>query len=315
MQTSNLKIQTLNFLKLFSFLFVFVILHFKVLSFNLPSVSAQSRLTYPIAELGFCRDAKECYLYCEIPENKAACWSYGKYIVGNDVLGVTTMNADEKRMMEEKAKRYNVTFPIADLGNCAGPQECRDFCENPANQTVCMDFARKKGFDKEMERSDGMDANRRNELLDKAKIELGCTSMESCSRICENDHELCKTFAKKYGVYKEPPQPRDRYTIKEKQELMQNARLELGCTSMESCKSTCEKNPERCMAFAKKHGIGDDEKEEEKQEKPKEQFGNRQYQRGEPDNDASDYHNERFDDDGMPELGENLLPGKRDCDS
>ena len=36
--------------------------------FLLPSsVSAQSRLTYPIADLGYCCDAKECYLYCEFP--------------------------------------------------------------------------------------------------------------------------------------------------------------------------------------------------------------------------------------------------------
>ena len=74
--------------------------------FLLPSwVSAQSRLTYPIADLGYCRDAKECYLYCEIPENKAACWSYGKYKLGSDVLGVTTMSTEEKQMMESKAPR------------------------------------------------------------------------------------------------------------------------------------------------------------------------------------------------------------------
>ena len=131
------------------FLFPFTVFLFPSLVF------AQSRLTYPISDLGYCRDAKECALYCEIPQNKAACWSWGKYKLESRVLGVTTMSEEERRMMETKAKQYNITFPIADLGNCAGPQECRDFCEEPSNQTTCMAFAKKKGFDKEMERPGG----------------------------------------------------------------------------------------------------------------------------------------------------------------
>lgn len=219
--------------------------------FLFPSiVSAQSRLIYPIFDLGYCRDAKECSLYCQIPENKAPCWSYGKYKLGTDVLGVTTMGEEEKRQMQQKAKQYNVTFPIADLGNCAGPQECRDFCEQVANQQVCMDFAKKKGFQKE---------TARDELLQKAKTELGCTSMESCKVICDQDNTRCGAFAKKHGVYQEPPQSTGRYSAEEKQELMKKAQTEMGCTSMESCRSTCEKDPQRCMDFAKKHGFDKNE--------------------------------------------------------
>lgn len=262
--------------------------------FLLPSpVSAQSRLTYPIADLGFCRDAKECYLYCEIPEHKAACWSYAKYKVGSDVLGVTTMSAEEKQMMESKARKYNITFPIADLGGCASPQECRDFCETPTNQTTCMEFAKKKGFDKELERSPGgLDPKKRDELMENAKTELGCTSMESCSKICESDHTRCESFAKKHGVYQEPPESRSRYSAQEKQDLMRKAQSELGCTSMESCKSACEKNPERCMEFSKKHGLDKGERETPER---REQYENRENQEGPPDGDFPDSDRKRFD--------------------
>lgn len=238
--------------KLFYSLIVFLLFSLAGL---VVSASAQSRLTYPIPDLGYCRDAKECSLYCDIPQNKAACWSYGKYKLGSDVLGVTTMSEEEKRMMESKAKQYGITFPIADLGGCAGPQECRDFCEQPTNQQACMDFAKRKGFAKEMERPDGMDAGKRDELIQKAKTELGCTSMESCSQVCETDHSRCESFARKHGVYQEPPPSSGRYSSEEKMQLMQKAESELGCTSMESCKSVCEKNPQACMAFAKKHGF------------------------------------------------------------
>ncbi|MBI5620774.1 hypothetical protein HY949_03280 [Candidatus Gottesmanbacteria bacterium] len=307
MLTLNFKMKTLNLITLVAFLFLFVIFNVKVLSFNVPTVSAQSRLTYPIADLGYCRDAKECYLYCQIPENKSACWSYGKYKVGRDVLGVTTMSEDEKRMMESKAKKYSVTFPIADLGNCSGPQECRDFCEQPANQTACMDFAKKKGFDKEMQRPpEGMDTRKRDELLEKAKTELGCTSMESCKSTCQQYPERCESFAKKHGVYEEPPEGRGRYSAQKKQELMQKAQSELGCTSMESCKSTCEQYPERCMAFAKKHGFN---KDEQGQRSDQEQSGPlrpsaskaNQYQQGEPQGTSPNFGTQRF--------------GKGSCDS
>lgn len=224
--------------------------------FLLPSrVSAQSRLTYPIPGLGYCRDAKECSLYCQIPENKAPCWSYGKYRLGSDVLGVSTMSEEEKRQMQQKAKQYNVVFPIADLGGCADPQECRDFCEQPINEQACMDFAKKKGFQKEVRDGTSLDRQKKDELIEKAQTELGCTSIESCSKICESDHTRCEAFARKHGVYQEPSESRGRYSAEEKVQLMQKAQSELGCTSMESCKFACEKNPERCMNFAKKHGF------------------------------------------------------------
>ncbi|MDP1722055.1 MAG: hypothetical protein Q8L37_02490 [Candidatus Gottesmanbacteria bacterium] len=245
--------------------------------FLFPSlVSAQSRLTYPIPELGYCRDAKECSLYCEIPQNKATCWSYGKYKLESNVLGVTTISVEEKQMMETKAKEYNITFPIVDLGNCAGPQECRDFCEESSNQTTCMDFAKKKGFQKEVGRPDGMDPKKRTELMEKAKTELGCTSMDSCKNICETDQTRCEAFAKKNGIYQGPPsQEKERYNPQEKMKLIDNAKVELGCTSMESCKSVCEQNPERCMNFAKKHGFDRPELPErrEKQEENDEMNG------------------------------------------
>lgn len=217
------------------------------------SASAQSLLKYPIPELGYCRDAKECYLYCEIPKNKASCWSYGKYKLGPQVLGITTMNQEEKRLMQEKAKQYGITFPISELGNCAGPAECHDFCEQSTNYQTCIDFARKKGFAKKMERSDdgGIPQEKRQQIMQSAKKELGCTSMESCRSICEKNQARCEAFAKKYGLSQKPP---SEYRQK-KEEMMKKAREDLGCDSMESCRATCEKNPERCMQFAKRHGF------------------------------------------------------------
>ena len=213
---------------------------------------AQTLLQYPIPELGYCRDAKECSLYCEIPQNKAACWSYGTYRLGTQVLGESTLSAEEKRAMEEQARELGITFPIAELGGCTGPQECRDFCEKPVNHTTCMAFAQKYGLNE----GEGRGVNEA-EILNAARTELGCTSMESCRAICEQDHARCRAFAQRHGLsqYEEAGSS--------KGEILEKAKQELGCSSFEECGRVCETNQTRCMEFAKRHGIYEEDRVEE----------------------------------------------------
>src|SRR3989338_7073877 len=66
---------------------------------------------FPVPELGNCRDQKECFLYCQIPLHKPACWSYGVYATKENVLGETTV--------EESLSRLGIAFPVPELGNCA----------------------------------------------------------------------------------------------------------------------------------------------------------------------------------------------------
>lgn len=198
---------------------------------------------YPIGELGNCRDAKECYLYCEIPANKAACWSYGKYVLNKDVLGEETDTE-----MEAEVRRLGITFPIAELGNCANVRECRDYCEQTEHHQTCTDFAKKHGLHREDERAE----QEEDELLEAARNELGCTSKSSCLALCEQpeNHEKCRAFAERHGLEHEDAEPDP-----EKQRILEKARTELGCESMESCRSICEQDKQRCMDFARRHGL------------------------------------------------------------
>ncbi len=197
----------------------------------LKPVSGQT-FRYPIAELGNCRDAKECFLYCQIPQNKAPCWSYGKYKLGN-VLGEST--ADENKI----AKEHGITFPISQLGNCANVSSCKAFCEKPENHKVCMDFARSKSLGVYSEQQD---------LLQKAKQELGCTSYESCQSFCENpnNREKCMKLAEQ----NQSPELKAK-----KEQFIQKAKEVLGCDSYSSCKTFCENpnNREKCMNFAQQY--------------------------------------------------------------
>ena len=46
----------------------------------------------------------------------------------------------------DPAKKYNITFPIEELGSCSDLASCKQYCEDPVNSTACINFAKKKGF-------------------------------------------------------------------------------------------------------------------------------------------------------------------------
>lgn len=81
----------------------------------------------------------------------------------------------------------------------------------------------------------------------------GCDSISSCRSFCGDpvNKSACVAFAKQKGFYKE--QGNDR-----QQELLGNAKSELGCASADACREFChiEGNFDKCSAFAKKYNTG-----------------------------------------------------------
>lgn len=219
-----------NFVR--NFTGVFFIFNILYLIFGAISVSASP--TYPISSLDNCRDQKECKLYCEIPQNTPACWSYGKYVMNSDVLGESAVN---------------ITYPIGELGNCNSAQECFLYCAQPKNHEACENFAENHGLVKEDEEEDDMDDAKKEELLTAAKTELGCNSKKACMALCNdpNNMDKCRTFAQKHGLDRGGPPP----------EIMQKAKSELGCDSETSCMNFCQnpQNQNKCFEFAKKNGM------------------------------------------------------------
>ncbi len=141
---------------------------------------------------------------------------------------------------EQAAKKYGVTFPIAELGSCANLNECKTYCSDPVNQTQCTDFAKKKGFYKEQKNAV------KNSIAIGAKLELGCDSESACKAFRGNqvNWQKCGEFAKKHnlggGQVEDPA----------KREI-------LGCDSVDSCKGFCQKeeNQQKCDEFAKLVGL------------------------------------------------------------
>ena len=82
------------------------------------TISQQVTLTYPIPQLDNCRDAKECYLYCEIPRNQEVCQEFAANLNLSQVLGVHTDSLAGKRSafrqrVHQAATNLGINFPIA----------------------------------------------------------------------------------------------------------------------------------------------------------------------------------------------------------
>ena len=170
------------------------------------------------------------------------------------VLGETATT--EAQMIKE----HQVIFPVADLGNCANINQCKAYCAIPANHDACANFGRKKGLYKEnkMQTPPSLQEDQKKiALLQFARTELKCTSIESCKTLCQlpENQQKCSEFSRKHAM--QEPNKTNLSKIKT-EELLKNAKKELGCTSQETCKALCQmpENLQKCAEFAKKNGLG-----------------------------------------------------------
>lgn len=201
---------------------------------------------FPIPELGNCQNQRECHLFCEIPKNRAACWSFSVYGNKSTVLGDETT--------ETTLAEIGITFPVAELGNCTDAQACKTYCSRAGNVTACRTFAQR--FSKV----------HLNRLVQKAQEELGCTTAEECRAFCtdEANKDICLAFAKKYhlgGLIKD--------------RVADAIRQELNCANRESCKALCAlpENTDRCQTIAKRINPGLRTQGEKLIEEAKERLG------------------------------------------
>ena len=59
-------------------------------------------------------------------------------------LSVFVRISSAQETSEDKAKKFGVAFPVAELGNCASVSECRTYCEDQTHRDACVSFAKKK---------------------------------------------------------------------------------------------------------------------------------------------------------------------------
>lgn len=151
------------------------------------------------------------------------------------------------------ASPFDISYPIADLGNCDSQQECKTYCDDSANQEQCQLWAEDNGFAPKRETPASDTRNRIREQLNEealANAPGGCVSPRECDAYCRIEENLneCLDYSVKYG-----------YTTKEEADKIrvQAARGGPGgCKSETECDSYCRnpQNARECMAFVVEEG-------------------------------------------------------------
>ncbi len=136
---------------------------------------------------------------------------------------------------------FDITYPIAELGNCESQSTCKVYCDEPANQDACQTFAESKGLVKKTERP-RVDEEKRGPG--------GCKNATECRAYCDDEANFdeCMNFAEKEGFMTKEEIARAR--------KFRNQTGPGGCKG-EACKNYCDEpgHEEECLAFAEKEGL------------------------------------------------------------
>lgn len=153
------------------------------------------------------------------------------------------------------AQEPNITFPIAELGGCSSKEECKAYCDTPANALSCVSFAETNGL---MSSEEAAEARKFAGQTGPG----GCMGSE-CRNYCSDSahREECAAFAREHGLTPpRPPHPEiDEPTIDEDRamRIVEEQGGPGGCRTKEECHSFCEDegNMELCLAFAAEHDL------------------------------------------------------------
>ncbi len=145
----------------------------------------------------------------------------------------------------------DIVFPVAELESCQNEQECRAYCDDPANITQCVAFAEKYNLLSEGE------IEKAKKFQDIGAVGPGgCRAERECRAYCENieNIEECLAFAAQHGFMQGSELQKAK---KIAQALREGTRLPGGCTGKAACETYCSDSShmKECVEFAEKAGF------------------------------------------------------------
>ncbi|MBI2669670.1 MAG: LamG domain-containing protein [Candidatus Yanofskybacteria bacterium] len=145
-----------------------------------------------------------------------------------------------------------IKYPITELGNCAGQQECKTYCNAPSNYSQCVAFAQKNNLAVLVPD----DKKGVFEAMQKGESPGQCKDVSSCRGYCENIDNLeeCVGFVEKFNLASSDE-------LKEMRKIADIKKAGVpfpgDCKTKESCLKYCDNsaNAVVCMEFALKAGF------------------------------------------------------------
>lgn len=154
------------------------------------------------------------------------------------------------------ASVLDITFPIAELGNCEDKNACRTYCDQFQNIEVCASFGEKYSL---------TTASRAGEVRRFARaLQNGgpgkCSTPDQCLAYCDEPNHIdeCILFAERNQLQDADEIIKLKRVI---QTLREGSDLPGNCRNASQCRAYCA-DPDHardCLAFAERHGILDRE--------------------------------------------------------
>ncbi len=136
---------------------------------------------------GGCR-GEACRAYCETSEHVDECTAFAEQ---SGVLPAAEL---------ERAKKFQKISLEGGPGGCKG-QECKTYCEDPARQSECFDFAKEKGLIRPEEARQFETTQKLQSTIARSGGPGGCKGPEECRAYCTDAAraEECVAFGVAHG--------------------------------------------------------------------------------------------------------------------
>ena len=150
-----------------------------------------------------------------------------------------------------RAQTPEITYPIAELGNCTDQAVCRAYCADSAHIIACTDFGEAHKLISQDE------AARARKFADVLRGEGpgGCKDEKTCRTYCADVSHLqaCTTFAESHGIASASELGEMKRI---RAALAAGATMPGGCTTKDQCEAYCAggQHADECLAFAEKAG-------------------------------------------------------------
>ncbi len=198
-----------------------------------------SNLTYPITELGGCKDRNACKIYCDNSANTAACINY----------------AEQKNLLSQEDLKVAKSFIAGGSkgpGSCTGKKECQAYCEDKNHIDECVSYAEDKGL---MSGQELQKAKKVQAAIKKGVKFPSCNTKKECDAYCEDSGHMeeCITFAQEAGLLSnEELQNTQKVLTAVKQGVKPPA-----CKGKDACDIYCAEvsHADECVNFAVAAGI------------------------------------------------------------
>src|SRR3989344_4366605 len=206
------------------------------------AVAEESRITFPIEELGNCSDKVSCREYCSLEEHKEACTAFAE---AHNLIPTRLIKEIKERREELKIKLEGTPGP----GGCTSIQECRENCSNEASRTECLEFGLNNGL---LPPQAALQA-KRIITLKTVGGPGGCSTPGECREFCSlaENKEACVAFAEEHDLISNEERARFEERRAAFEERISETGGPGGCADPEECRLYCQdpEHTEQCLSF------------------------------------------------------------------